>query len=144
MKKHSFSKILSANDVGATGAHQAGILIPKTESDLLEFLPKLSVNKKNPDTWLHCQDENGVLRKFRYVYYNNRLHDLTGTRNEFRVTHMTKYFKEMGAKEGDRFEISKSDDETIYKICVKFAAEDSVKPEIGGLRIRLSPWRKIY
>ncbi|MBM0142490.1 EcoRII N-terminal effector-binding domain-containing protein [Pseudomonas cannabina] len=37
----SFIKVLSPNDVGATGAHQGGILIPKSEADLLSILPRL-------------------------------------------------------------------------------------------------------
>ena len=34
----SISKILSANDIGATGGHQAGILIPK-DPRILGFFP---------------------------------------------------------------------------------------------------------
>ena len=38
--KRSISKILSANDTGETGGHQAGILVPKQE-EILSFFPPL-------------------------------------------------------------------------------------------------------
>src|SRR5215469_7482404 len=40
-------KTLSANDVGSTGAHQAGILIPK-DPKILAFFPTLDASTKNP------------------------------------------------------------------------------------------------
>ena len=36
----SITKVLSANDTGETGGHQAGILVPKEER-LLSFFPAL-------------------------------------------------------------------------------------------------------
>ena len=116
MTKETFSKTLSANDVGATGGHQGGILIPKAESELLAFLPYLDSAFKNPDAWFECIDEGGTLRKFRFVYYNNKFHDQNGTRNEYRITYMTKYFREVGAKEGDIFEISREEGKLVYTI----------------------------
>ena len=44
-KTSIISKVLSANDTGETGGHQAGILIPKSEI-ILSFFPKLSSAKK--------------------------------------------------------------------------------------------------
>lgn len=137
----TFSKVLSANDVGANGAHQGGILIPKTNTKLLEFLPKLDSSTKNPDAWILCKDEDGVHRKFRFVYYNNRLHDVGGTRNEFRITHMTKYFNDIGAHEGDTFEISRIDNEALYLIKVisavigQGADEFRIKIKTGWFRV---------
>jgi hypothetical protein len=88
MTNRTFSKTLSANDVGATGGHQGGILIPKSEAELLSFLPVLDPKVKNPDAWIECEDETGTTRKFRFIYYNNKLHDEGGTRNEYRITYM--------------------------------------------------------
>ena len=81
-----FSKVLSANDVGATGGHMGGLLIPKGERELLAILPPLDPTIKNPDAWLECVDDAGQALRLRFVYYNNKLHDERGTRNEFRLT----------------------------------------------------------
>lgn len=144
--KKTFSKTLSANDVGATGGHQGGMLIPKTETELLEFLPKLDAAVKNPDAWIVCSDENGSERRFRYVYYNNRLHDEGGTRNEYRITYMTAYFRSVRASEGDTFEISRREGDAEYLIKVSRVA-DKVSEPLGeyGIKIKLSSaWRRVH
>lgn len=147
MIKQIYRKTLSANDVGSTGAHQAGILVPKTNKDLLAFLPSLDSSLKNPDAWLKCLDENGNERKFRFVYYNNKFHDEKGTRNEYRITHMTNYFRFIGAQEGDTFEISKESDahqffiRTIGKISNNLQTKDTD----NCVRIKLkSTWRRVH
>lgn len=145
MTKKTFNKILSANDVGSTGGHQAGVLIPKSE-ELLAFLPNLDPSVKNPDAWIECEDEDGILHKFRFVYYNNKLHDKDGTRNEYRITHMTKYFREAGASEGDSFEISK-DKGRYYRIRVLPAAPKiaSSLTDDQPIRIRItSSWSRVH
>jgi hypothetical protein len=152
--KTIFRKNLSLNDVGATGAHQGGILVPKTDAELLLFFPALDSNIKNPDAWIECVDAEGIARRFRYVYYNNKLHDENGTRNEYRITYMTNYFKSMQAKEGDTFEISRDDNRTYYTINIISAVEkDQIKKEQAlktgeensPVRIKLSTsWRRIH
>lgn len=146
MTKKTFSKTLSANDVGATGGHQGGILIPKSEAELLSFLPPLDSSVKNPDAWIECIDETGCLRRFRFVYYNNRLHDLNGTRNEYRITYMTGYFRELRAREGDTFEISRDEGESRYAIRVIHPSVEPVKPDDGSaFRIKItSGWRRVH
>lgn len=146
MTKKTFSKTLSANDVGATGGHQGGILIPKSDAELLSFLPPLDPTIKNPDAWIECEDESRTPRRFRFVYYNNRLHDANGTRNEYRVTYMTGYFREMGARDGDTFTISRSDGETNYSIRVIHQLEASSKQDDEqGFRIKISSgWHRVH
>lgn len=145
MTKKSFSKTLSANDVGTTGTHQAGILVPKGEQELLAFLPPLDARVKNPDAWIHCTDEQGKLRKFRFVYYNNKLHDESGTRNEYRLTYMTGYLKEMRAAEGDALEISRVDNAADYSIRLVRKAEAEEKPADGPVRIKITAgWRRVH
>lgn len=144
--KRAFSKTLSANDVGATGGHQGGMLIPKTEAELLEFLPKLDATIKNPDAWIECLDEDGNKYRFRYVYYNNRIHDEGGTRNEYRITYMTGYFRSVRATEGDSFEISRREGDAGYSIKVVRRAAKVAEP-LGeyGVRIKLSSaWRRVH
>jgi hypothetical protein len=120
--KKSFSKTLSANDVGATGTHQAGMLVPKGQTELLEFLPPLDAATKNPDAWIRCIDEDGLERKFRFVYYNNKRHDPAGTRDEYRLTYMTRYLRDMRARENDMLEISRADNSGNYAVRIVRAA----------------------
>ena len=143
MNNRRFQKRLSANDVGSTGGHQGGILIPKGEKDLLAMLPPLNPNLKNPDAWLNCLDDAGHSLRFRFVYYNNKLHDHGGTRNEYRITHMTGWFRDIGAKEGDLFEISYELGADAYSIGVR-PEETTDRTTEGSVRIRLSGWRRIH
>jgi hypothetical protein len=96
--KKSISKTLSANDIGGTGAHQAGMHIPKA-GDILAFFPPLNPKEKNPRHLLLFYDENNVRWEFSFIYYNNKF--FGGTRNEYRLTCMTKFFKSCNLKEGD-------------------------------------------
>lgn len=146
MNKKIFRKTLSANDVGATGGHQGGILVPKSETELLGFLPLLNPTIKNPDAWIECVDESGTVRKFRFVYYNNKLHDENGTRNEYRITYMTRYFREVGAHTGETFEISKEDTEARYTIRVIHPLKESIVQENKQTyRIKItSSWRRVH
>lgn len=102
------TKILSANDVGDTGAHQAGILVPKAQ-EILSFFPLLNPREKNPRVTLVFREEDGITRwDFNFIYYNNRL--FGGTRNEYRLTCMTKYFRARNASVGDLVFMSKDAD----------------------------------
>ena len=105
--KHSaqITKTLSANDVGETGGHQAGILVPK-EKRILSFFPGLNPREKNPRVTLAFREADGITRwDFNFIYYNNRL--FGGTRNEYRLTCMTKYFRAHNAVVGDMVVLSK-------------------------------------
>jgi hypothetical protein len=110
-----YHKVLTANDVGKTNAHQGGICIPKTGQSPMHILPYLDPSIKNPYVWINCRDQNSNIWSFRYIYYNSKLHPSVnektgkyqGTRNEYRITHLTKYLKANCAKVGDVFEISK-------------------------------------
>lgn len=144
MSRQKFRKTLSANDVGSTGGHQGGIHIPKGEKELLGFLPLLDSAVKNPDAWIECVDDEGQNLKFRFVYYNNKLHDDGGTRNEYRVTHMTSWFRDVGAREGDEFEISKDDVNDYYSIRIQPKTTQEPDTEEGGVRIRLTNWRRVH
>lgn len=146
MTTKAFRKILSANDVGNTGGHQAGILIPRSEAELLSLLPVLDPAIKNPDAWIECEDESGVRRKFRFVYYNNKLHDEGGTRNEYRLTHITKYFQEHGADEGEALGISKNDASETYRIRIvreALPARDDDVSDVFRIKIK-STWRRVH
>ncbi len=144
MTRTAFRKTLSANDVGATGGHQGGVLIPKSERDLLEFLPDLDPSVKNPDAWLSCADPEGNKHRFRFVFYNNKLHDPKGTRNEYRITHMTAWFRNAGATEGDLFEIAREAGSSVYTVSVMKAGDESVIDTDLPTRIKLRGWRRVH
>lgn len=94
----SISKTLSANDTGETGGHQAGILVPKN-SNVLSFFPPLGREVKNPRHQLFFRDDTGQQWEFAFIYYNGKL--FGGTRNEYRLTKMTPFIRQMGLKAGD-------------------------------------------
>lgn len=144
MNKQTYEKPLTANDTGETGGHQAGIHIPKSQSDLLALLPYLDPMQKNPDAWLEMTDDTGAVWRFRYIYYNNRLHDQGGTRDEYRITHMTKFFRAMGAKEGDVLVLTGSPGRNGYSVSVR--SERGASSELSGAtnRIRLKGWRRVH
>ena len=96
--KSTVEKILSANDTGETGAHQAGLLIPRNILTL-EFFPKLSPAIKNPRCVIDLRDAAGEEWTFNFIHYNNRR--FGGTRNEYRLTCVTEFIRRYGLKEGD-------------------------------------------
>lgn len=102
-------KILSRNDTGETGGHQAGILVPKDQR-ILSFFPELGISTKNPRVHLQFIDGYNHAWIFVYIYYNNRL--FGGTRNEFRLTRMTRYIQENDLTVGDEIIIYKENDDT--------------------------------
>jgi hypothetical protein len=59
MTTKTFIKTLSANDVGTTGGHMGGILVPKGDGELLAFLPPLDPNVLNPSAWIECDTPDG-------------------------------------------------------------------------------------
>jgi Restriction endonuclease EcoRII, N-terminal len=108
----SISKILSANDLGATGGHQAGILIPK-DPPILGFFPTLDARDYNPRCHLVFQDDGAGKWEFAFIYYNNAL--FSGTRNEYRLTRMTRYMRDAGLEIGDEV-ILKHDEAGKYHV----------------------------
>ena len=98
MTEMTISKVLSANDAGETGGHQAGLLVPK-RPELLAFFPLLDSAVKNPRVHLSFNDDLGREWEFAFIYYNNRF--FGGTRNEYRLTRMTQYMRDAGLASGD-------------------------------------------
>lgn len=140
MVEQQFEKVLTANDTGHSGGHQAGIHVPKGQRELIALLPKLSATEKNPSVWLSVVDEQKVRWQFRYVYYNNSLHVASGTRDEFRITHMTSYFRAVGAKPGDVLIIRGSPGTGEIAIEVRQQGNDGP----AARPIRLRGWRRVH
>jgi hypothetical protein len=102
------AKRLSANDLGETGGHQAGILVPK-EKTVLDFFPRLDSTVKNPRMVLTVRElPFGSQWTFNYIYYNTKLLG-AGTRNEFRLTGMTAFLRSLNAKVGDELRFSRDE-----------------------------------
>lgn len=103
MADRSIGKVLSKNDTGETGAHQAGILVPK-EPGILSFFPKLDASQHNPRCHLMFLDSSGTFWEFAFIYYNGKFFE--GTRNEFRLTRMTSYIRQTALVAGDEIVLS--------------------------------------
>lgn len=111
MLTYSIEKTLSANDTGETGGHQAGILVPKDER-ILNFFPRLDPAVKNPRVLLDVTDDTSHNWVFAFIYYNNRF--FGGTRNEYRLTGMTAYFREFNLKTGDKIILHQKSPRNIH------------------------------
>lgn len=99
-RKRSISKALSPNDLGLTGSHQAGILVPKEER-ILSFFPQLDKSSVNPSCEVSVKDvESDTIWNLRFVYYNGKVRN-EGTRNEYRLTRMTELLRQLRADPGD-------------------------------------------
>lgn len=132
MSHYSIEKTLSANDTGETGGHQAGILVPK-DVKILSFFPKLENGIKNPRQILDAIDDVGHEWTFVFIYYNNRF--FGGTRNEYRLTGMTGFFREFNLKTGDKIVLTRS---SARKICISFKRSNE-----GGKILKLATTWKV-
>ena len=137
-KPNAIAKELSANDVGETGAHQAGILVPK-DPRVLAFFPKLDASRLNPRHFLVFYDDDGRRWEFAFIYYNNSL--FGGTRNEYRLTRMTPYIRSTGVKPGDRI-ILRREPETGRRLIGYRRASQLQRTASGALKLG-STWREI-
>jgi type II restriction enzyme len=80
----AFSKYITANDVGATGGHQAGFHIHKEAWSLLFDTP--GEKGKNKDKLVTIRWQGDFETDSRFIYYG------VGTRNEYRLTRFGKGF----------------------------------------------------
>jgi hypothetical protein len=127
LKMQQVEKILSRNDVGATGGHQAGIAVPR-QSDLLAFFPALDSSETNPRVDIRFLDRTTDLPvTFSYIYYNGKLSGVS-TRNEYRLTGMSKYLRSHDAQAGDTVVFTK-DENSQYFIDFRAAVQMPVEQE---------------
>ncbi len=75
---------------------------------MLSFFPGLDADQYNPRVHLHFLDDGGAFWEFAFIYYNNAL--FKGTRNEYRLTRMTKYIRQAGLIAGDELILSRDGD----------------------------------
>ncbi|VWD54730.1 hypothetical protein BLA39750_06565 [Burkholderia lata] len=81
--------------------------MPK-EPELLAFFPELNSVEYNPRVHLRFLDQGGTFWEFAFIYYNNKF--FGGTRNEYRLTRMTKYIRQSGLVAGDELTLSREGD----------------------------------
>jgi hypothetical protein len=128
--KSTVEKSLSANDTGVTGAHQAGLFIPW---DVVKtgFFPTLDASTKNPRCPIDLRDPAGEEWTFNYIYYNNA--NFGGTRDEYRLTCMTKFFRRHDLKTGDTV-IFKRPSARLYEVSYR-RKDDPVKKLADGTKV---------
>lgn len=80
----AFAKFITANDTGATGAHQAGFHIPKNAWSL--FFDSPGMKGANKDRFIKIKWQDTFETESRFIYYG------TGTRNEYRLTRFGRGF----------------------------------------------------
>ena len=132
------TKVLSANDTGETGGHQAGMLVPR-EGRVLAFFPSLNCREKNPRCLMHFLDDWQCRWTFAFIYYNNRF--FGGTRNEFRLSRMTKFLRGRNAKPGDAIILSRDENDT-YRIGIEHLQAPAETSDMQG-RLKLGTGWKV-
>ena len=123
MATNAIEKTLSKNDTGETGGHQAGICVPKSP-EILGFFPQLEAKIKNPRVPLDIIDDAGREWTFVFIYYNNRF--FGGTRNEYRLTGMTAFFREFNLKAGDKVFLHRESPHVIRITCKRAGKQQGV------------------
>src|SRR5690554_6317113 len=99
----SLTKYITANDVGATGGHQAGFHIHKTSWSL--FFAQEGVKGENKDKFITIKWQDDFETDSRFIYYGR------GTRNEYRLTRFGRNFPFLHDENiGDLLIISKISD----------------------------------
>lgn len=96
-----FFKYISANEVGATGSHQAGFYMPRDSWKL--FFKEPGVKETNSEAWIKIKWNMGQETESRFVWYGR------GTRSEYRLTNGFQFLNENNA--GDVLILSKQSDE---------------------------------
>lgn len=143
--KKSFAKTLSANDVGETGTHQAGICVPKKNQELLSFFPNLDLKIKNPDCLIPCVDESGESWKLRFVYYNGKALGIN-TRDEYRITRLSSFFSRYNVLAGELLIFTKIESEKKLLLTIKknqFPTDDKCLKYDNKL-VKLRGWRRLH
>lgn len=146
----SYAKNLTENDTGETGGHQGGITVPRKDSGLLVFFPNLDLDTFNPEAWIECEDPEGRVWKMRYVYYNGKTFSpKKSTRNEYRITYMTKFFRHWRVASGDQLIFTETDNPTQFKISINKVtlelsklADNTVPTAVPPVLLR--GWSRIY
>lgn len=131
------SKSLTKNDLGNTGAHQAGIHVPRKVLSLGIF-PLLNTSTKNPRSEIVVVDEERKKWKINLIYYNNKF--FGGTRNEVRLTGILSFLKAKAAMPKDIIIFQK----TKKELKIKVLPQNVISKKEPSTVVRIScSWRTL-
>lgn len=136
-RTRSIRKTLTRNDSGETGAHMAGIHVPKKE-EVLSFFPVLDKKALNPRCQMAFLDEEGRWWHFSFIYYNNKF--FGGSRNEYRLTGMTAYFKKNNLKAGDTVFLVENQDGSRT---ISFSRRQNLRVSTDGVLKLNTTWQVV-
>ncbi len=124
-------KVLTRNDVGTTGSHQAGIHIPK---DLARYMPLLDESRKNPECAIEVSS-GATSWRWRYIHYNSKVIG-DGTRDEYRLLQVAAFMRLAEPQSGDTLELVITGTRTLTARITRQPAAD------GALvLVTAGPWR---
>lgn len=130
----AIGKVLSANDLGLTGSHQGGIVVPKT-GGLVDFFPSLNHGDVNPERFLNVKvPQLDSEFRFRFVYYNSRPRG-EGTRNEFRLTGLAAVLRNLNAQVGDELIFRRNPEGAFTMLLKRQVPSDGNADQRGGWRL---------
>ncbi len=130
-------KVLSANDVGLTGGHQSGILVPKSIIKT-DFFPALPKEIANPRTRVALSDAGEDIELVATLIYYNGREMGHSTRSEFRLTGIASYLKKLNAKVGDTLVFKSTNNPRSFAVTLHHqgsniqVSEDVVRISLSG------------
>jgi len=137
LSETTVQKVLTPNDLGLTGSHQAGIHIPKS---LAWFFPSLDETHLNPDRWLSFELPDGTVHQPRFIHYNNKLLTDSGTRDEYRLTRIVPVLVSLGSQVDGTIEFQRVL-EDLYSLRI---TSPNVEENDGRMTITISgQWRVV-
>jgi len=122
----AFSKFITANDVGTTGAHQAGFHIHKNSWPL--FFDSPGQKGENKDKFVTIKWQNNFETQSRFIYYG------VNTRNEYRLTRFGRGFPYLHDENiGDLLIITKQSEEFYEAFVLHY--DDEIDGFLAALNI---------
>ena len=116
-------KTLSKNDLGLSGSHQAGILIPKSLVKQ-SFFPLLDERKMNPNRIIIFVSGSKDY-SLNYIHYNSRVFG-TGTRNEYRLTRLHHFLRDNDCDVGDKLVFIYNTETDQYLLAVEKQMHEAI------------------
>lgn len=122
--RQAYCKFLSANDSGATGGHQSGILIFKSAKDMM-FTQKLE-NENILKRTVEIQWQNDICTQSSFTYYSSK--------NELRITKFGRNFPFLNPDQtGALFVFTRQDDDMYSGFFLE--TEEDIEQFLGAFGI---------